>query len=89
MCSAPSPSAVLRPSSTMSRADAQFLTLFSTGERGGEGMHVGMVNLAVCVVSLQDVKDNNEEATKMAPQTLQLCKMVSTALVVAECSLML
>jgi hypothetical protein len=26
---------------------------------------------------MQDVKDNHEEAAKMAPQTLQLCQMVS------------
>jgi hypothetical protein len=25
---------------------------------------------------LQDVKDNHEEAAKVAPQTLQLCQMV-------------
>lgn len=28
---------------------------------------------------LQDVKDNHEEAAKVAPQTLQLCQMVSCA----------
>jgi hypothetical protein len=28
---------------------------------------------------MQDVKDNHEEAAKVAPQTLQLCNMVSIA----------
>lgn len=30
------------------------------------------------VTCLQDVKDNHEEAAKVAPQTLQLCQMVSS-----------
>ncbi len=29
---------------------------------------------------LQDVKDNHEEAAKVAPQTLQLCMMVSSVM---------
>jgi hypothetical protein len=30
----------------------------------------------VLFLLLQDVKDNHEEAAKVAPQTLQLCQMV-------------
>lgn len=33
--------------------------------------------LCCAMLCAQDVKDNHEEAAKMAPQTLQLCRMVS------------
>lgn len=36
-----------------------------------------MLCMLPCLLYCQDVKDNHEEAAKVAPQTLQLCRMVS------------
>lgn len=43
------------------------------------GCSAVLLRTVLCCTMLcaQDVKDNHEEAAKVAPQTLQLCRMVS------------
>jgi hypothetical protein len=44
------------------------------GARCGHTLHAALDH---CLAPAQDVKDNHEEAAKVAPQTLRLCELVS------------